>query len=216
MNEVNRHYHEVAGIFPLMQGEEYEGLKADIAANGLLEPVWLHPDNHMIVDGRNRHRACVELGIEPTFRYWNGKGSLVSFVVSLNLKRRHLDGSQRAMVAAKIANMKRSDTLRQNTDRSIDLSVSQDQAAEILNVSVPSVKRAKVVQEHGTPELIAAVEKGEIAVSTAATIAQAPPEEQIAIMAQGSLYRLSGLRVYTNKAMLLISMASVAARMATL
>ena len=42
---------------------------------------------------------------EPTFREWSGEGSLVAFVVSLNLHRRHLDESQRAMVAAKIANM---------------------------------------------------------------------------------------------------------------
>ena len=111
MNESERRYHEVANIFPLMQGDEYEGLKADVATNGLLEPVWLHPSDHSIIDGRNRHRACVDLDIAPKFRYWDQQGSLVSFVVSLNLKRRHLDEGQRGMVAAKIANMERSDTL---------------------------------------------------------------------------------------------------------
>lgn len=181
MIESERQYHEVANIFPLMQGEEYEGLKADIKANGLLEPVWLHPESHTIIDGRNRHRACVDLGIAPKFRYWDGKGSLVSFVVSLNLKRRHLNESQRAMVAAKIASMNEG---RPEKTRSIDL-VSQEKAAEILNVSVPSIKRAKVVQEHGTPELVAAVERGDVAVSAAAVIAQAPPEEQVVIVAQG-------------------------------
>lgn len=181
MQEADRQYHEVANIFPLMQGEEYEGLKADIKANGLLEPVWLHPENHTIVDGRNRHRACVDLGIAPKFRYWDGKGSLVSFVVSLNLKRRHLNESQRAMVAAKIANMTDG---RPDKTASIE-AVSQSKAAEILNVSRSNVQRAKVVQDHGTPELVAAVERGEVAVSTAAVIAQAPPEEQVVIVAQG-------------------------------
>lgn len=184
MNESERQYHEVANIFPLMQPNEYDSLKADIKSKGLLEPVWLHPENHTIVDGRNRHRACVELGVAPKFRYWDGKGSLVGFVVSLNLKRRHLDESQRAMVAARIANMKQGDN-RFTIDRSIDPSIGQAEAAEILNVSVPSLKRAKVVQDHGTPKLIAAVEKGEVAVSTAAVIAQAPPEEQVVIVAQG-------------------------------
>ena len=100
-------------------------------------------------------------------RVWlqcNGKGSLVSFVVSLNLHRRHLNESQRAMVAAKIATMQQG----ARTDiRSIDLK-SQTQAAEMLNVSVPSVKRAKKVRESGDASLIAAVESGEVTVTAAA------------------------------------------------
>ena len=48
---------------------------------------------------RNRWKACQELGIEPKLKEWDGKGSLVSFVVSLNLKRRHLTPSQGAAVA---------------------------------------------------------------------------------------------------------------------
>ena len=195
MQESDRQYHEVANIFPLMQGDEYEGLKADIKANGLLEPVWLHPDSHTIVDGRNRHRACVDLGVAPKFRYWDGKGSLVAFVVSLNLKRRHLNESQRAMVAAKIANMGKGNPtganqhtrgnaqicafpeplLRVESNAGGEVAVSQTQAAEMLNVGKRSVQSADTVQEYGIPELNTAVESGEIAVSTAAVIAQAPP-----------------------------------------
>ena len=101
---MNKEFHEVANIFPLMQGDEFDALKADIAANGLREPVWLHSDGR-IIDGRNRYRACCELSIEPMYRTWDGGGSPVSFVVSLNLHRRHLTESQRAMIAAKLATM---------------------------------------------------------------------------------------------------------------
>ena len=65
-----REFHEVANIFPMMQGDEFDALKADIDANGLREPVWLHPDGR-IIDGRNRYLACCELGIEPQYRTWN-------------------------------------------------------------------------------------------------------------------------------------------------
>jgi len=50
----------------------------------------------------------------------------------------HLNESQRAMVAARIATLPKG---VKKADRSIDL--SQDEAATLLNVSVPSVKRAK-------------------------------------------------------------------------
>ena len=33
--EQHRRYHDVANLFPLMQGEEYEALKADIAQHGM-------------------------------------------------------------------------------------------------------------------------------------------------------------------------------------
>lgn len=94
-------FHPVADIFPMMSADEFAGLVDDIRQRGQREPVWLHPDGR-IIDGRNRYRACREAGIEPRTRQWDGSGSLVEFVVSLNLHRRHLDKSQRAMVALSI------------------------------------------------------------------------------------------------------------------
>lgn len=91
-------------MFPMMTRAEYDVLKADIGANGLLEPVWLHPDGS-ILDGRNRYRACLDLGVEPVFRTYQGSievEALVQFVVSLNLNRRHLDSGQKAFVGLEV------------------------------------------------------------------------------------------------------------------
>jgi phage N-6-adenine-methyltransferase len=63
--------------------------------------------------------------------------------------------------------------------------MSQPQAAGLLSVSVDSLQRAKQVLEHGTPELVAAVEQGCVAVSTAAGLATLPPDEQRAVVASG-------------------------------
>lgn len=93
-------FHEVASIFPMMSEDEFEDLKRDIAQNGLKEPIWLYEDK--IIDGRNRYNACRAVEVKPSFRKWEGGSSLVSFVVALNLNRRHLDASARAFVGYKI------------------------------------------------------------------------------------------------------------------
>jgi hypothetical protein len=92
-------FHPVADIFPMMNAEEFEGLKSDIKRHGQLEPVWTYDGK--IIDGRNRYLACQQLGIKPKIKKWkpvNGN-ELVDFVISLNLKRRHLNTSQKALVA---------------------------------------------------------------------------------------------------------------------
>lgn len=97
MSEWTVETHEVAHIFPEMDSASFGTLKADIKANGQREPIWIYEGK--IVDGRHRYRACCELGVQPQVRTWDGDGSLVEFVVSLNLHRRHLNSSQLAMVA---------------------------------------------------------------------------------------------------------------------
>jgi N6-adenosine-specific RNA methylase IME4 len=175
-----KEFHPVANIFPLMDEVALVDLKNDIAKHGLREPIWLHNDGR-IIDGRNRFQACALAGVEPRFRTFLGSDDkLVAFVVSLNLHRRHLDESQRATVGAKLESLahgqKKSD---------MPIGISRAEAAEMLNVGERSIARAKHVLEQGAPELVAAVERGEVSVNAAATIAEAPKEQQREIVARG-------------------------------
>ena len=92
------------GDFPEMSPDEFGALVADIRENGLLEPIWLCGDGR-IIDGRNRYRACQEADVEPEYRTYTGDGSLVSFVVGLNIRRRHLTQSQKATLAVALEPM---------------------------------------------------------------------------------------------------------------
>jgi len=157
-------FHPFADLFPMMNAGEFEALQADIKANGLVHPIVLQ--GGLILDGRNRYRACRALRIKPKFKAFGGDNPL-AYVISANLQRRHLSESQRAMVAAKIANM----PSHRPKDKSANLPTSQPDAAAMLHVSTRSVAHAKVVRELGTPLLIARVENGEIAVSLAAKVA---------------------------------------------
>lgn len=94
-------YHSVANIFPMMTEKELESLKQDISVNGLREPIWLFQEK--IIDGRNRYIACLETGIKPVFRKYEGnENDLIDFVISLNLHRRHLNTSQKACLAVEL------------------------------------------------------------------------------------------------------------------
>ena len=80
--------HPMAEAYPLMDGEAFEALKADVAAHGQRNPIWLYEGK--ILDGRNRYRACVELGIEPRCEEYVGDDP-GGFVESQNDLRRHED-----------------------------------------------------------------------------------------------------------------------------
>lgn len=174
--------HPAAELFPMMSEAEFAGLKADIELHGQREDIiaWCGK----IIDGRHRLRACTELGIEPSIADLDEHHDPIAYVISHNLHRRHLTTSQRAMVAANVAKLKHGDVKTQKSDGSIDLSTQQE-AASLLNVSVPSVKRAKKVKDKGTPELAEMVSSGKVSVDAASKVATKPKAEQEAIVAKG-------------------------------
>jgi len=176
MDEQDRRYHEVAALFPLMDGDEFEALKADIVANGLQEPIWLHPDGS-IIDGRNRHRACIETNTTPTFHIWDGQGSLVSFIVSRNLHRRHLTSSQRAVIALNVLPLLEQEAKeRQGTRTDLanipelfpecDRGESRDHAAVMFQTNPRYISDAARIEEQA-PELLELIKVGEITIPQA-------------------------------------------------
>jgi phage N-6-adenine-methyltransferase len=152
--------HPVAELFPLMEGAAFDALVEDIRLHGLSEPI-LRDAGGRIIDGRNRLRACQFAQVSPRFATWVGDDP-TPIIVSRNLHRRHLSESQRAMVAAKIA------TLPKGRHAPIGAS-TQTSAADLLNVSRRAVQRARSVIDQGTPEVVQAIERGDLAVSTAIT-----------------------------------------------
>ena len=94
--------HPFADMFPRMMGEAFDALVTSINEDGLEEPIITYEGK--ILDGRNRHAACIEAGVDPEFDKYEGDDPL-EFVLRKNLHRRQLQTSQRAMVAANLANM---------------------------------------------------------------------------------------------------------------
>ena len=174
-------FHPLSGLFPPMSESEFTALVADVGANGLREP--LHVQHGSIVDGRHRYRTCLAAGVEPRFVQIPDDTELSALVISLNLHRRHLSESQRAMVAARLANMRQG--RRTDLEPSANLpEVSQQEAAQTLGVSERLVRHAKQVQTSGAPELARAVDSGALAVSSAADLAGLPLEAQREVLSR--------------------------------
>lgn len=178
--------HPIAAIFPMIAGPEFEKLKADIKAHGFKESGLLFEGK--ILDGRNRYRASCELGIEMNWAEVENSEpedvaafDPVAYVLSQNLHRRHLKQSQRAMIAAKMANIPNGKNKAASNDTAI-----QD-AADLLSVSRPTVCRAKHVLDNGCKQLIDAVEACEITVSMAEKLCKACDDkrEQMRLVKDG-------------------------------
>lgn len=183
-------FHPAANIFPLMSDEELAGLQADILRNGLLEPVWLHKDGR-ILDGRNRYKACVTLGIKPTFRTWDGDGSATAFVVSLNLHRRHLSAEQRAAVAVKMLPMLEAEAKeRQGTRTDLtsgnfftDVGKASDVAAVATGTNSHYVSDAKRISETA-PEVFDMMSDGKVNMPAAKQLAELDEPKRQAVLTE--------------------------------
>ncbi len=171
--------HSAADLFPAMAPADFDALVADIREHGQLEPIVIHEG--MILDGRHRYRACRQIGLELITTEWNGTGTPEAFAISKNLHRRQLDASQRAMVAAAFAKLKR------GGDHSANLRNGLTAAAlsKMFNVSTRSIETARVVRAKGAPELVEAVQRGAMKVSTAADLVDYSKDRQRELAAAG-------------------------------
>ena len=163
-------FHPMANIFPMLGVEELGELADDIMLNGLHQPIVLYQGQ--ILDGRNRYQACELAGIEPDCTEYEGDDPL-GYVLSLNLHRRHLTASQRAALAAEIANLDMGANQHSQGDQNWSPS-SNREAAEKLDVSKGYVIDAKKIQRE-SPEHFDKVKSGEISLQQAKRELQPEP-----------------------------------------
>lgn len=94
--------HPFADTFPMLSDVELEELADDIREHGQREAIVLSFDGSTILDGRNRLAALQLLGLEPKTRKINSRMSeedVLNLIMSANLHRRHLNPTQKAVIA---------------------------------------------------------------------------------------------------------------------
>lgn len=168
--------HPAAELFPLMTDAELRETADDIREHGLNEPIILL--DGLVLDGRNRLRACEMIGVEPRFVDWDGRGgSPVAFVLSENLHRRHLSASQRALIANKARPMFEAEAreaqrggqggtlLAPKVEQATREAETARKAATLAGVSTSSVYAAARV-EREAPSLVAEIMAGKTSLGT--------------------------------------------------
>lgn len=127
--------HILCSAFPEMNPEEFSELVTNMKTKGFKkdEPIITHKGE--ILDGQNRYNAAQAAGVKPIFKKFEGKESeLIDFVERKNIFRRHLNVSQRAMIAAAFTEMR-------------NAPLTTEQAAKKTGVSTDSVNVAKKISK---------------------------------------------------------------------
>lgn len=156
--------HPLADLFPPLSEADLVALTDDIAANGLLHPIVVFQGK--ILDGRHRRIACGRSGVTPRFEEFPGdEAAAVEYVRSVNLLRRHMSTSQKAMIAVKLA--------------ALVEGLTQREAANQMGISRRQVSYAAEVVHRGVPELVDGITRGDLTVGTARDIVRLSPAEQV-------------------------------------
>ena len=172
-----------------MEEAEFKSFVADMEKNGLQEPIWKYQGS--IIDGVHRYRACQLLGIVPTYREWDGVGSLVSFVASRNFERRHLTSSQRAIVAMDVAARLAQEAAEKEHERKRTLQRIAKSSPELPKIIIHAAQQASTLARTNhtyvtdvqkivktAPELKEKIRRGVFTVPQAKTLARLPACER--------------------------------------
>jgi hypothetical protein len=134
-----------------MESDEFNKLVEDLKQYGLLTPIVVYEGK--ILDGRNRDRGCIEAELTPRYVEYTGSDPL-GFIVSANLHRRHLTTGQRAMIASKLATMKRGGD-RTSEEQRLNLALAPSEAASPASTDITLKQAANRLQvsRAGVPRL---------------------------------------------------------------
>lgn len=176
-SEVLRHYPEIKGIhpaadlFPMVEGDEFRELCADVKERGLAQPITIWTDGTLL-DGRNRLMACYETNQEVVLDRYEGSDP-VQFSLSANLHRRHLSAGQRACVGLKVLELMRPAAKERQRDAGGD---RKSEAVKSLSLEIGEAIPAPAEQRKSTAQAAKAVGASRAAVEQAARVERSAPD----------------------------------------
>ena len=153
-------FHLEAEKYPLMSQTDFTALVGDIKEKGLSEDIETLDDGDgpLILDGRNRYKACLEAGVTPRFRALSDNTDPVAHLISKNLMRRQYSKLERAIYAARMVTAEHGGDRKSKSSRQIGGLITVAEAARRIGVSQRDVERSSFILDHSVPELITAID----------------------------------------------------------
>lgn len=190
--------HPLSAAFPAMSAPEFQALKDSIECIGVQNAITLHEG--MVIDGWHRYSASQELGMPCPERELPADVDPVDFVKAQNKERRHLSAGAWALIETELWQWRSvgkpasansapgaeyQDAERNSAPGAELAAKSAADMAASAGVSVRSIEQAKNVSRKAATEIKDAVKAGAVSLKDAAVVASLPPEEQVALAAEG-------------------------------
>lgn len=165
---------------------DMEALTANIREMGLLQPIGID-EFFNLVYGARRLEACEDLGWKKIPCVVVKLQSILAGEWAENEMRKQFTPSERAAIGKaveeELGNRRGENLKKENREPAIAGTLPKGESIDLAAKragfkSAESFDRAKTVVERGTPELIAAMDKGDIKIDAAAKIASQPKAEQ--------------------------------------
>lgn len=177
-----------------MSESDFQGLKISIADTE--QSVSIKRYKHsawpvaLIIDGRHRLSACLDLGLEPWIEDFAVGIDLTDqeirdVIVSWNDKRRHETPAQRTESALRLAGNARKQG-RSKSASDAELPKTTKQIAAAAGVSPRVVEQVKEVHRKAAKPIKEAMSRGEIDAGPAAKLSKLPKSQQEKIAAKGA------------------------------
>jgi len=196
---------EYEKLLPVLPTNEYEALKESIKTEGQHFPIIVN-SNLEILDGHHRYWICLTLGLEPKYEMRQFSDILheKKFVIESNLRRRHLNDFQRALLGkplleiekqiAKQRQGQRTDLVEPNgtlpSNDGKDDRHEKESVAVVANhvgLSPTTFQRSLVIMEKAPEKLKKSVENGKTSINYAYnSIKRMEKHEETPILPEGS------------------------------
>lgn len=165
--------HPLSAIFSAfdLQGADLDALAADIKAYGLRIPITTY--DGMILDGWNRSQACAKAKVKPTYAPLPDEIDPSAFVISSNLRRRHLAAGQISALALSVMQL-----AVPRSKLSTPEVPSTRQVEKDLGVSHGTAVKVAQVAKANDPAIVDALAQGKVSLDRAAEVARMPQEDR--------------------------------------